>query len=322
MVKINFVKILLSLIIFNFLILGKEVGKERLKGVSIVELLSIGSEDSDVLYMWAWLATDPEGNIYVTDSMDYSIKKFDARGRLIKKAGKKGQGPGEFLAPRLIEYNKGLLYVNDERIPGIQIFDNDLNYKGHIPIKMPIAHFKVLSNDRLAISTIPTKKSAAILVFDFHGDLKEEIKYLEEFSNPFLGLVRFEIDKKENLYLIFNFQDKIEKLDKRGNKLWNKTLFGEKKAIFKKSKVSDLPKEVFYKNVIFDIYGNLFILGGSFSKNRSRDVYVLDKDGNYLTTFTLPESTHCIHIDSKNNLYSRAGMGTTLKKYSLKYQFN
>ena len=42
------------------------------------------------------IATDSKGNIYVTDMMDYSVKKFSNKGKLIKKAGRKGQGPGEF----------------------------------------------------------------------------------------------------------------------------------------------------------------------------------------------------------------------------------
>jgi hypothetical protein len=74
-----------------------------------------------------------------------------------------------------------------------------------------------------------------------------------------------------------------------------------------------------YVDVEIDTIGNVFILGGSFSKNKKRDVYVLSTNGEHLTTFTLDEPTHMIYIDSENNLFSRAELGTCLKKYEIIY---
>ena len=50
------------------------------------------------------------GEIYVLDSLDYALKKFDARGRLMEKGRRQGQGPGEFLSPRILILRRGRLY--------------------------------------------------------------------------------------------------------------------------------------------------------------------------------------------------------------------
>lgn len=309
---------LLNIIISHSLLLSKE-----LKSISLEEVLSIGDLNDDILYMWAGVTVDEKNNIYVTDTMDYSIKKFNSEGLLIKKAGRKGQGPGEFQAPRYIKYYKGLLFVTDQYIPGIQVFDKGLNYESKISFKMAIFDLKIISDKKIVILSPVISNPERIVTIDFKGNSKDDIKYLDNWENYWENYRKFEIDNQGNIYMVFTVKDKIKKFDKNMKELWTKSLFGKKKVKMKKSKAtfgpSNLPTEVVYKDIELDIRGNLFILGGNFSKNPGKDVYVLNPNGNYLTTITLPESTHCIHIDRNNFLYSRSGMGTVLKKYFIKY---
>jgi len=315
-------------LLFLILIVGLSVslhflwGKEQ-KEILLEEVLSIGCLDDDSLFMWADVTTDLKGNIYVTDMMDYSIKKFNERGILMKKAGRRGQGPGEFIAVRLIEYFKGLIYVTDQSISGIQVFDEDLNYKKHIPLSLPILDFEIISEEMIAVSSPQIANPGRIIVIDSKGNSNVNIKHFGDMQNFWRNAVKFEIDNQGNLYTIFTFEDKIEKFDRNRKKLWSKSLLGKRKVKRRKTRVkigpSELPMEVAYKDIALDNSENLFILGGHLSKNPSRDVYVLDKQGRHLTTFTLPESSHCIHVDHRNFLYARAGEGVTLKKFSIKY---
>jgi len=312
-------------VLFYISIFSNTFGQELAKKVVLKEVLSIGGEEKDILFQWAGVTTDLSNNIYLTDSIDYSIKKFKEDGTLLKKAGRRGQGPGEFLAPRLIKYFDRFLYVTDQNKPGIQVFDEELNYKESIPLRVPVFDFKVLSKNLIAVSTlIPNESSKCIFFYDEKGNLKDKIEYLklENESLSMLSIVKFEIDDKNDLYIIYTFQDKIEKFDGKGKKIWSKSLFENREMKMKKPKVSpyQLPEEVVFKDIEFDNKGNIFILAGSWSRNKSRDIYILDKKGNLLTIVTLPESTHCIHIDGQNNLYTRAGMGTILKKYRIEYQ--
>jgi hypothetical protein len=319
----KFKKFLLFFLIVGLTVSLNSLWGKELKGILLEEVLSIGRLDDDVLFMWAGVTTDLKGNIYVTDTMDYSVKKFNERGILVKKTGRKGQGPGEFLVVRLIEYFEGLVYVTDQSISGIQVFDEDLNYKKHIPLSLPILDLKIISKEMIALSSPQIANPGRIIVIDSKGNSKVNLKYLNDMHNFWRNAVKFEIDSQGNLYLIFAFEDRIEKYDRNKKKLWSKNLLGKKKVRRKKLKAkfgpSELPMEVAYKDIALDNSENIIILGGHLSKNPSRDVYVLNKQGRQLTTFTLPETSHCIHIDHRNFLYARAGEGVTLKKYSMKY---
>lgn len=293
--------------------------EKEFKKIQIEEVLSIGKLDDDALFQWVSVVTDFENFIYVTDDMDFSIKKFDERGNLLKKTGRKGEGPGEFTAIRYLGISDKFLYVTEQYRPEIQIFDKDLNYKRAVIIPFPIADLKVLSDDEIAISTIIQDQTGRILIFNAQGKVKRELQYTKEKFPLMMDMVSFDFDPKGNLYLAYNFQNKIEKFAPDGKKLWSKGLLRVKEAKRQKLDIFTLPSEFIYKDVALDNSNNLFVLGGHYSKNPSCDIYVLSPEGKWLATFTLPDSTHCIYIDSQGFLYSRANEGITLKKFKMKY---
>ncbi len=294
---------------------------KELKKVSLEEVLSIGRLDDDTLFQWAGVAVDPRGNIYLSDAMDYSLKRFDSQGNLIKKGGGKGQGPGEFMAPRLLDCSENYLYATDQYFRGLKVFDSELNFVRNVMIKMLVSDLKILSDSEIAVTSLPMFEKPAVFIFDQEGKLTREIKYSEKDSSLLMDVVSFDFDEERNLYLAYNFQDRIEKWSKSGEKLWSINLLRVKKV--KKKKVSSfvVPTELVFKDVAVDGEGNLFVLGGHFSENSSRDVYVLNSEGKHLATFTLPDSSHCIYIDGKNFLYSRANEGVTLKKFRMRYVY-
>ena len=46
------------------------------------------------------VAVDKDDNIYVSDSGNHCVYKFNKNGELLERVGKKGSGPGEFNFPR------------------------------------------------------------------------------------------------------------------------------------------------------------------------------------------------------------------------------
>ena len=283
------------------------------------EVLSIGSLEDDVLFQWVGIDVDGEQNIYVTDALDYSLKKFDAAGRLLKKEGRKGQGPGEFLAPRYLDSTEEFIYVSDQFIPRIQVFDKNLNYRHSVSISIPVSDFSALSNGEIAVVSLSPPRSGRIFIFDSEGQLDRELQYSDEKFPLMMDMVNFTFGPQGYLHLAYNFQDKIEKFDLKGKKLWSKNLLGVKKVEKEKIASLVLPSKLIYKDIVLDNSENIFILGGSYSRNPSRDVYVLNPEGQMLTVLTLPDSSHCIHIDSQGFLYSRANEGVTLKKFKIRH---
>jgi hypothetical protein len=293
--------------------------EKRLK-ISIQEILSIGALDDEAIFQWTGVAADADGFIYVLDGLDYSLKKFDARGKLVKKAGRKGQGPGEFLAPRLLACSQDFLYATDQTVLGISVFDKELQFKKRIPFSEPVTDLFVLSDTTMAIAVMGIQGPGKIVVADGSGRVQTELAYQEKYAGPMMDSVSAALDGQGHFYLAYVFQDRIESWDRSGKRLWSKNLLGIKKVEMKKIDDYVLPTEVCYKDVSLDDRGRLFVLAGKHAKNPSRDVYVLSPSGEWLSTLTLPDTTHCIYIDRQNFLYARANQGITLKKYRLIYE--
>jgi hypothetical protein len=80
------------------------------------------------------LALDGRGCLYVCDGKAKNIKKFDAAGKLLKKIGKGGQGPGEFDYPSEVVVDRDRLIVRDVFASRISFFDLDGKFLSSIAV--------------------------------------------------------------------------------------------------------------------------------------------------------------------------------------------
>src|ERR1035437_4075170 len=68
------------------------------------------------------IAADPTGRLWVTDPINHQVHLFSKEGDYVQSLGKRGSGPGEFLAPHGIAVGPdGLIYVADSGNQRIQI---------------------------------------------------------------------------------------------------------------------------------------------------------------------------------------------------------
>jgi hypothetical protein len=296
-------------------------GQSPVRSIRIEEMLSIGGLDDEILFQWTGVAADGDGSIFVLDALDYSIKKFDASGRLLKKAGRKGQGPGEFMAPRLLDCSARFVYATDQNVFGILVFDKDLNYVKKIPCPSLIVYLKARGDDTVAVATLGIQNPGKILVLNGEGKILSERPVLDQVG-PVLMMdsVCFVFDDEGNCYVAFLFQDRIEKRSPDGRRQWTKSLLGQKKIETSKVQSFTVPNDTCFKDMAWDARGHLFVLGGRLSKRPSRDIYVLNRSGVLVSTFALPDTSHCLHIDAAGCLYVRANDGVTLKKYRIIYE--
>lgn len=316
--------------------------QDRLRDILIEEVLSIWDLEGNTFLQKAGMTTDGGGNIYITDAKDYSIKKFNKYGQLIQKVGEMGEKPGEFQCPSLIEYFRGKLYVSESFKPGIHVFDEDLKFELKIPIRFSVTDLKVISNVEFFVSALAFDRTEegdfnfCLYIYDPEAEkedkkdifINEKNKVIYNIAENFtiMNMVSFEIERDGNILIVYSWQDKIEKFSKDGNFLWTRNLFSNKKVKTRQKEGTKLtfteyPLEVMYRATTMDVYGNLFILGGDLSEYKNRDVYVLSKHGEHLATFSLPEPSNTIHIDSENYLYSRSLEGRILRKYILEYVY-
>jgi len=295
-------------------------GADAALKISLEEVLSVGALNDEALFQWTGVAADEEGFIYVLDAMDYSLKKFDRRGTLVKRGGGRGQGPGEFMIPRLLDASPNFLFATDQNVAGILMYDRELNFKKKIPCPSLVAHMKALGDRRVAVAAMSFQEPGKIFVLDDGGTVLSEIAYLDDQPGVLMDSVSFVPDAGGNFFLAFLFQDRIEQWTDRGQRVWSTRLLGGRRSEMKKISSLSLPAETVYKDIALDARGHLFVLGGRLAKAPGRTVFVLSLDGTLLTTFTLPDTSHCLYIDRANSLYVRANDGITLKKYRIRYE--
>ncbi len=70
------------------------------------------------------VAVDGDGNLYVSDTLNFRIEIFDAEGNFLRTFGKAGDGPGYFTRPKGIAIDgDGHIWVADTMQDRVQVFD-------------------------------------------------------------------------------------------------------------------------------------------------------------------------------------------------------
>lgn len=295
-------------------------GKKQTPVFSVRKLLSIGGPDEDVLFQWVGVAVDEDKNIYISDTMDYSLKKFDSQGVFLKKAGRRGQAPSEFLAPRNVSYLNRRVYVDDENNRCIQVFNIELEYLYSIPLRFPAHDFEALSDDSFYVVSLQPTGNYSLISINSKGDIVSQIKLDLAASKDIYNAMSFALDEKGNIYIAYNFYDRIEKADNQGRVIWSRELLNGVKAKLENKFGRMLPTAFVYKDISVDRNQRVYVLGGSYSENRSRDVYILNSEGTLIGKLVLPDTSHCIYVDAEGHIYSRANEGTSLIKMEIEYE--
>jgi hypothetical protein len=128
--------------------------EQSFKPIEFIVDLSIGEEEDDENYMFSRprnIDADTQGNIYVLDSEELTIKKYDPQGKHIKNISRAGQGPGEFEYPRSLCISEpGKIYVADSFERKIEVFNLEGEYQRAINLKN-LDEISVTRNEDLII---------------------------------------------------------------------------------------------------------------------------------------------------------------------------
>ncbi len=89
----------------------------------------------DLLYGPRGVAVDAEGNVWVTDTGNKRVCKYDANGAPLAQYGGSGMGDGQFQEPVGIAIDsEGYIYVADTWNRRVQVFDAEFNYQRQWPV--------------------------------------------------------------------------------------------------------------------------------------------------------------------------------------------
>ena len=211
-----------------------EISLEYVKNIGDLE-----SEDDNVLfYMPADIAVDNEGNVYVLDSGNHRIQKFDPQGNFLASMGRHGQGPGEFQYPQSIDIDdKGNIYVADSGNQKIHIlkpdgtFEKDIKFTDESPGIIRIRNGKLIQGKGASMFSLQMgmmnqeeELPDLIKVLDMDAEVLSEFgdqkDYKDFLVNRMGNRFHFFVDKEGFVYLAFDYQNRIEKYSPEGKLLW------------------------------------------------------------------------------------------------------
>lgn len=93
---------------------------------------AVGDEDPGSLSKPSNVAIDPDGLVYVSDTMNNRIQVFDADGNFVRMWGKQCDAPGCFARPKGISLDSdGHIWVADAFLNTVQIFDTEGHLLGY-----------------------------------------------------------------------------------------------------------------------------------------------------------------------------------------------
>ncbi|UCE40440.1 MAG: 6-bladed beta-propeller [Candidatus Aminicenantes bacterium] len=254
-------------------------------------------EPEDESYMFNFpisVAADEDGNVFVLDSKESCIKKFNTEGKYLTRFGRPGQGPGELDNPMTIDCRQDKLLITS-MASQFHLFDLDGKYieRFRLPQYQGFDLRLMSADSVVGFAMIPsgenTKKNKVLNIFDIEGNV------LYEFGEPFLvetaksswvaNFVRIGVDNEDNIFVNFISQNRIEKYSNTGNlliKIDRKLPFDleykyEKKKMEVRGKVREYMDEVFphvSRGIGIDSNGRIWVL--ALKKEIPRDIDMED----------------------------------------------
>jgi hypothetical protein len=120
------------------------------------QLFAIGAEDGEdweLLSRVSGVSFDARDNLYVLDAGNSRVLVFDAKGKFVRKIGKKGAGPGELISPVGLALTKdGYVAVTDLGRAGVSLFKTDGSFVKNIMLGDSLG-FPAIQNGTLAHPT-------------------------------------------------------------------------------------------------------------------------------------------------------------------------
>lgn len=316
--------------------------------IKLKKILSIGKEEGDINYVLfnpSFIGIDKESNIFILDSGNYRVMKYDSLGKFIKLFGKKGSGPGEFSFPwpGCVDPVSDVIIVNDLQQYRFHFFTTLGEFKNSskIEVRKTITQLLVNSDgnfvalERKSVSKkgapLPFPREAKVACYSSEGKIKNSIfKHIfsyDEFENKWLRKSCIAINNDDLVYVtgiepdiyevnIYNQQGKLMKKVTRESKPVSYTNQEIEKfkssAKLKKSLTKiDYPIPVMRPVVsrfTLDDNDRLWVWTGDYNIEEGwQTIDIFDKEGRYVYSFRSKELLNTTAKIFGNKLYQMEG---------------
>ncbi len=257
------------------------------------------------------IAIDSEDNIYVVDTGNAQIKKFDSTGKFLLLWGSLGTEYGQFKKPTGIFANQRYIYVLDTGNARIQKFDNGGNFVyswgtfGDEPgmFRTPVS----LAASKLGEFFVSDSGQNKILIFDSNGQYKDEIRSLLTAVAKFPSTNYITFDSKNNFYVVVSNDNRVLQFSDIGTFIKSFGTSGEREGQFNKPSA-----------IAIDSRGNLYV-----TDTDNHRVQKFDSYGKFIVSwgslgagpvqFKEPVG---VAVDSKNNVYVVDSANNNVQKFA------
>lgn len=240
----------------NIYVVGRDIFRKSYKLAVLdsndgrpIAVFNVGGKGEKELYNPQGIASDQDGNFYITNYWDNKVKIFDKDGKFIKSFGEFGSKNGQFKAIQriAIDHKNGFIYVTDSYfptmfrgVPGepaqmrVQKFDmegklikkwGDKKFKG-FKLLPPGIVYEYLMDEPEGIA-VDSKGNVFVVchsgeVFKFNGEGKILKKWGGGWKKKGSGKGEFDyprdiaIDSDDNVYIADTDNNRIQKFDNDG----------------------------------------------------------------------------------------------------------
>ena len=209
------------------------------EGIQLQKIGTLGGAESENPLEQFYVPQDMTGDndhYYVLDSGNHRVVCFDANLQPVSAFGRRGQGPGEFIIPPIIDHDKdGNLLVGNLGYR-VDVFMPSGEYSHTLKNEYQLCHFQclrttdgfVMRNPVIGVGSRIKNKTVPIL-FVLDADMKKirsigtetwDAKF-EKYEGAYD--VHFALDAKDNIYVAYVWQNRIEKYKPDGSLLWTLT---------------------------------------------------------------------------------------------------
>jgi len=294
------------------------------------------------------IAIDTMNNIFVVDTGNSQIKKFDSTGKLLLSWGSLGPGNGQFKNPSGILIDQKYVYIADTGNVRIQKFDKNGNFvltwgtygDGRGLFHTPVA----LAEDRNGDLLVSDSGINKIQIFDPNGKYKDEIHPVLTNGGNFSETNSIVFDLENNFYIVVSDANRVLKYSNIGNFINFFGSSGNEEGRFNNPNSIEIDSNGYiyvadinnYRIQKFDSDGTALVSWGSFGNGPGQfegpnglaidsmnNVYVVDKVNNNVQKFAPFGSPDELTIPSwvKNNArwWSEGLFGDTDFATGIKY---